>query len=240
MMKYFILPLLLAPASAMAQVGVVDPISISGGVNIVSDYHSRGISLSNNKVAIQPSISVTHESGVYVGAWGSNTANTPRSGHVEVELYGGYSTEIASGTNLDVGLHYYVPSGQTAYGHSDMLEVQGAVSHMLGPVEVVGQLAYSWDQTSLGQDNVYASIALNGALPNTPVTLISRMGYQDGALASLAPKDRYWEWTLGATAVLGPVVAGVRYADTDIPKSGVKAVDKLYSPRVIFSLGTYF
>lgn len=240
MMKYLLLSVSLLPASAMAQVGVVDPISVSGGVSIVSDYHSRGISLSNNKVAVQPSLNLTHESGAYIGAWGSTTANTPRNGHVEVELYGGYATEIASGTNLDVGLHYYVPSGPSDLGHSDMFEVQSAISHTLGPVEVVGRLAYSWDQKSLGQDNIYASMSVNGGIPQTPITLISRIGYQDGALARLAPKDRYWEWTLGATAALGPVTAGVRYADTDIPKSGVKAVDKLYSPRLIFSLATYF
>lgn len=241
MIKFILFPLALIASPVAAQVGVVDPITLSGGVNIVSDYNSRGISLSDNDIAIQPTVTLTHESGFYVGAWGTNTADTPRYGNIEVDLYGGYGTEIASGTDLDVGLYYYYfPKGDPAVGPSDFFEMLGSVSHTIGPVEVRGQLAYSWDQKSLGQDNVYANVAVNAGVPNTPVTLISRIGYQQGALAALAPKDRYWEWTLGARANVGPLVAGVRYADTDIRKSGVKAVDKLYSPRLIFSLGAYF
>jgi uncharacterized protein (TIGR02001 family) len=123
MMKFILFPLALIASPVAAQVGVVDPITLSGGVNIVSDYNSRGISLSDNDIAIQPTVTLTHESGFYVGAWGTNTADTPRYGNIEVDLYGGYGTEIASGTDLDVGLYYYYfPKGDPAVGPSDFLK----------------------------------------------------------------------------------------------------------------------
>ena len=50
------------------------PITISGSITGVSDYRFRGVSLSDKDFAIQPTITVSHESGFYVGAWASNIA----------------------------------------------------------------------------------------------------------------------------------------------------------------------
>src|SRR3546814_10286722 len=39
------------------------PLTLSGGIAVTSDYRFRGISLSNEKVAVQPTLTVNHESG---------------------------------------------------------------------------------------------------------------------------------------------------------------------------------
>lgn len=49
-------------------------ITVSGSATIVSDYRFRGVSQSDKDLAVQAGITVTHESGLYVGAWGSNLA----------------------------------------------------------------------------------------------------------------------------------------------------------------------
>ena len=41
------------------------PITISGSVTLVSDYRFRGLSLSDKDFAVQPTITISHESGLY-------------------------------------------------------------------------------------------------------------------------------------------------------------------------------
>lgn len=231
----------LAVQPAAAQEVPTSPISVTGGVDLVSDYRFRGLSLTGGDVAVQPTITLNHSNGLYVGAWGSNIEDSPTFGEVELNLYGGYTTEVAPGTSLDLGLTYYwYPDGEKAAGPSDYFEATGKLSYMLGPVEATGTVGYAWDQASLGDDSLYLALGLSTAIPATPVTLNASAGYTDGGLGALAPGGHYWDWSIGASATFGPVTAGVKYVDTDIPTTGVKAIDKYYDAGIVFTLGFYF
>ncbi len=106
------------------------PITVSGGVDLVSDYRFRGISLSNEKVEVQPTITLTHESGFYAGVWGSGLPKTDEYGKVEVDLYAGWGGEVAPGTSVDIGATYYwYPDGKDAFGPVDYVEIIGKLSH---------------------------------------------------------------------------------------------------------------
>ncbi|WP_411338793.1 TorF family putative porin [Sphingopyxis sp. J-6] len=232
------------PAMAEEEEGGVSagPITVSGGIEVVSDYRFRGISLTGGDVAVQPTLTVSHDSGLYLGVWGSNLEDTPTYGKTEIDIYGGYATEIAPGTEFDIGLTYYgYPGGEKAAGPADYFEIIGKVSHTLGPVEATGTVGYAWDQQSLGgEDSIYLSAGLSAGIPTTPVTLSAQAGYTDGGLGALAPGSHYWDWSIGASASFGPITAGVKYVDTDIPTTGVKAVDKYFDSGVVFSLGFSF
>jgi uncharacterized protein (TIGR02001 family) len=243
MLRLLALPVLLIAVPAAAQ-DVADPpagsLSVSGGVDLVSDYRFRGISRSGDDVAVQPTITVNHDSGLYAGVWGSNVDGGPAYGDVEAQLYGGYETEIASGMRLDLGLTYYwYPDGDKAFGPSDYGEGAARLSYMLGPVEATGTVAYAWDQAALGSDDsVYLGLGLSSGIPNTPVTLTAGVGYTDG---SLAPGGGgYLDWSLGARATFDRFTLGLKYVDTDIRKTGVKAVDRLYDPTLVASVGFAF
>lgn len=218
------------------------PVTVSGGATVVSDYRFRGLSLSNEKVAFQPTVTVSHESGFYVGTWLSTLPDTPTYGKVEVDLYAGYAADIADGTSVDVGVTYYwYPNGVQAAGPSDYAEIIGKLSHTLGPVEATATVAYAPDQKSLGSDdNIYLNLGLAAGIPDTPVTLTGSVGYTDGSLGALAPGGNYLDWSLGASFAAGPATFSMQYIDTDIKKSGIKAVDTLYDPTVVFSLGFSF
>lgn len=218
------------------------PITISGGVTLISDYRFRGVSLSGEDFAVQPTITVSHESGFYAGLWGSNLDDTAIYGEVEVDAYIGYNTEIAEGTTLDASLIYYwYPDGTNAAGPSDYFETILKLSHDIGPVTASGTVGYSWDQASLGSDdNLYLGLGLSAAIPDTPVTLVGTVGYTDGALGALAPGGNYLDWSLGADVAVGPATLGVRYVDTDIAKTGIKAADTLFDATLLFSVGFSF
>jgi uncharacterized protein (TIGR02001 family) len=218
------------------------PITVSGGISLVSDYRFRGVSLSGEDFAVQPTLTVSHESGLYAGFWGSNLEDTALYGEVEVDLYVGYNTEIAEGTTLDTSLIYYwYPDGQNAAGASDYFETIVKLSHDIGPVTASGTIGYSWDQAALGNDdNLYLGLGLSSAIPNTPITLVGSVGYTEGALGALGSGGNYLDWSLGADVAVGPATLGVRYIDTDIEKSGIPAIDTNFDATLVFSLGFTF
>lgn len=230
------------PAFAQEEEKASGPITISGGVDLVSDYRFRGISLSDEKVEVQPTITLTHESGFYVGTWASGLPKTDAYGKVEVDLYGGWSGEIASGTTADIGVTYYwYPDGKKAFGPVNYVEFIGKLSHDIGPVSATASAAYAPSQDSLGNDdNIYLNLGLSYGIPKTPVTLEGSVGYTSGSLGALAPGGDYLDWSLGAAFAAGPATLTVSYVDTDIKKTGIKAIDTLYDPTVVFKLGFAF
>ncbi len=215
-------------------------ITVTGGVTLVSDYRFRGVSFSDEDIAIQGTFNVNHSSGLYAGVWASSIEDSALFGHTEVDLYAGYTTEIASGTAIDVGLlYYYYPNGQSAAGNSDYFEPYASIKTTLGPVSAKLGAAYAFDQSALAGDNIYVFTDLGAGIPGTPVTLAAHLGYSDG---SLAFGGSYWDWSLGADVALGSgFTAGVRYVDTDLDDlTGVPAADTLYDATVLFTLGVSF
>lgn len=226
---------------AKAQTEIPSDFDVAGSITIVSDYRWRGLSLTGGGMAIQPNIVVDHVSGVYAGVFASNIIDTPVRGDLRTQLYGGYATEIAPGLNIDVGMIYYLhPNGDEAAGGSDYAELASDVSYMLGPIEAQASLNYIWKQSALESDNIYASFALGGGIPSTPISVRAQVGHMDGGLVRFGPDGHFWDWSIGATANLGRVTAGVRYVDTSIPTTGVKAVDRFYDSQLLFTLGVSF
>ncbi|WP_420606952.1 TorF family putative porin [Novosphingopyxis sp.] len=194
---------------------------LSANVALVTDYRFRGVSLSDGDIAIQGGFDVKHSSGFYVGAWASSLEDSPRYGHTELDLYGGWSGEVASGITVDAGLLYYVyPNGDKAVGGpSDYFEPYASVSGQLGPVSATAGIAYAWGgQDALGgDDNTYLYLDLGSGIPNTPVSISAHAGYTDGVL-SFDSDSTSWDFSLGASyAITGNLSAGVTYTTVEGP-----------------------
>jgi len=194
--------------------------TVSGSAAIVSDYRFRGLSLSGGDVAVQGSIGVSHSSGFYVGTWASSIEDSPVYGHTEVDVYAGWTGEIASGLTADVGLLYYVyPNGKV--GKANVWEPYASLSTTLGPVSAKVGVAYAWDQKSLGgDDNLYVFTNLGVAIPDTPVSLSATLGYTDGALSPelLTGKGTGggFDYSLGATYNITPALSiGATYVGVE-------------------------
>ena len=89
-------------APAFAQEESSSGITVSGNAAVTSDYRFRGLSFSDGDIAIQGGIDVAHESGFYIGTWGSSIEDSPTFGHTELDVYGGWSGEVTSGLTLAV------------------------------------------------------------------------------------------------------------------------------------------
>lgn len=212
-------------------------VTVSGSVAFTTDYRLRGVSQSDEGMAIQGGLTVTHESGLYGGIWGSNLAGWGAFGgsNMELDLIAGYKTPIGGGAALDVGVtNYFYPSGLT---NTYFAEPFAKLSGTVGPANALVGVAYAPKQKSLGNwvpslggapgskgDNLYVWGDVGSALPGTPLTLKAHLGYSKGNKGlgpngtSVAPSGTYWDWLLGADLAIPstPLTLSVAYVDTDI------------------------
>ena len=200
----------LAATPALAQ--EVGDFTISGNASLVTEYRFRGVGLSGGDMAIQGGIDVGHSSGFYVGTWASSLdEDTTGYGDIELDLYGGWSGDLAEGVSADIGVIYYAYPN-FGPGDSDYIEFYGSLGYTLGPVETTVGIAYAPDQDSLGsQDNFYVYGDASIGIPSTPVTLSGHIGYTDGVL-TFTNDGKAFDWSIGGEyALTSNLSIGVSY-----------------------------
>lgn len=233
-------------AEATGQEEDASPITISGAAAIVSDYRFRGVSQSDEGFAVQGGFTISHDSGFYVGTWGSNLAGWGTFGgaNMELDIYGGYKLPVGEGT-LDVGLTWYMyPSGAD---ETDFAELYAKLSGAVGPLSLTATAAYAPKQQALGnvfftgaaaaagtpndpgdkEDNLYLAGDAVYALADTPLSFKAHIGYSDGNPGlgpngtSVAPTGTYWDWLVGVDIVpISGLTLSAAYVDTDISQAG--------------------
>jgi uncharacterized protein (TIGR02001 family) len=110
----------LSSGTVLAQAKPATPeFTVTGNFGITSDYRFRGLQQTDGDPAFQGGFDVAHSSGLYVGTWGSNVsswaAGPGTSTKLEIDLYGGYKTEVA-GVGVDVGAIAYMYPGSSSGG----------------------------------------------------------------------------------------------------------------------------
>lgn len=222
-------------------------VTVSGSVGLVSDYRFRGVSQTDKEMGVQGGITLSHASGFYAGAWGSNLAGWGTFGgsNTELDLFGGYKMDLGGGMALDAGLTWYMYPGGA--DKTDFAELYAKLSATVGPVNLLGGVAYAPKQEALGrwyfsgasaatgiydapgdkEDNLYIWADISSTLPDTPITLKGHIGYSNGNSGlgpngtSVAPTGKYVDWLVGADFAVPstPLTVGVAYVDTNITKA---------------------
>ncbi len=203
-------------ADGASSIGEGSGITLSGNAALVSEYRFRGIDLSGGDIAIQGGIDLAHDSGIYLGTWGSSLdEDTVGYGHTELDVYGGWSGDIGEGVALDIGAIVYIYPDAGA-GDFDYWEVYSSLGFTFGPAEITAGVAYAFEQDSLADDdNLYLYTDLGFGIPDTPITLKAHLGYTDGFLTFTDDGDAF-DWSIGAEAAIGgPVSVGIAYVDAE-------------------------
>lgn len=226
-------------AEATGQEEAADDLTVSGSATLATDYRFRGVSQSDEGMAVQGGVTLSHTSGFYFGAWGSNLAGWGTFGgaNMELDLFTGFKLPVGEGT-LDAGLTWYMyPSGAS---ETDFAELYLKLSGTVGPVSLTSTVAYAPKQEALGnvfpvtgpinpgdkEDNLYLAGDAAYGIPDLPVTLKAHIGYSDGNPGlgpngtSIAPTGTYFDWLLGIDVVPTPgLTLSAAYVDTDISES---------------------
>ena len=217
-------------------------LTVSGSATIASDYRFRGVSQTDQQMAVQGGITIAHESGFYIGTWASNLAGWGTFGgaNMELDLIGGYKAKLADNSTLDVGLTWYVYPGGA--DKTDFAEPYAKLTGTAGPATLTAGVAYAPKQQAIGKwynsgadaaagvynnpgrkdDNLYlwgdGALAITG----TPFTAKAHVGHswgQDGLgpnATAVSPTGSYWDWSLGADTTWRNLTLGLAYVDTDI------------------------
>ncbi|TCP88128.1 uncharacterized protein (TIGR02001 family) [Sphingomonas sp. PP-CE-1A-559] len=221
-------------------------VTVSGSVGLTNDYRFRGVSQSDENLAVQGGITIAHKSGIYIGTWGSNLAGWGTFGgsNMELDLIAGYKTPIGGGGAIDVGATWYMYPG--GFDNTDFIEPYAKLSGTVGPVALLAGVAYAPKQQALGpwyvngtsaangvydrvnakDDNLYLWGDISSGIPNTGLTVKAHVGHSNGNkglgpfATSVSPTGEYWDWLFGADYVIPttPLTLGVAYVDTDISK----------------------
>ena len=226
----------IARAQVPAAVPEVDqspdrPLTVSANVTLTNQYRFRGVDLSGGEVAIQGGFDIGHQSGLYLGTWGSSLdEDTVGFGASEIDVYGGWSGAIGEGINLDVGVVAYLYPDAPP-GEYDSFEGYASVGFGLGPGELTVGAAYAPEQASLGgDDNLYLYTDLDFAIPGTPLTLTGHLGYTEGFLTYTTDSSAF-DWSIGLEAtVLSSLTFSAAYvgAEGDIPAGAYDFVDDAF------------
>lgn len=226
--------LVVALASAFALPAMADDYTLVPNVGLVSDYLVRGISQTSGKPAVQGGLDFTHNSGVYLGVWGSNISwitdfGATGTANLELDTYGGYRGAFASDFSYDVGYIRYNYLGS----YTPIPLTAKADTH-----EVYGSLGYKWVSAkysySLGdfltvpnaKGTSYLEVNASYTLEDLGVTLGAHYGKQTykgkdtDALVAGGFDPSYADYKLSVSKDFSGYVVGLAYSDTNSPKNG--------------------
>ena len=215
--------LLASAAATTVQAG-----EISANVALTSDYRFRGISQSNEDIAIQGGFDYAWDNGIYIGTWGSSVdfdsdSDGGFNGSLELDYYVGWGMDVGENSAIDVGYLYYDYPGDSSAGEGDYQELYGSFSwHDL----TVG-MAYSDDY--YGETDTffyyYADYSF-GFADNWSLDL--HVGYNDlekngGFLDT--DEDSYTDYSVGVTTSFLAVDWTLAYVGTTLDEEDVFGTD---------------
>jgi len=199
---------------------------ITGNVALTSDYKFRGISQSNEDIALQGGFDVGFGAGFYAGVWASSvdfdTNGFGFDGSLELDGYVGWASDITDNVGVDVGYMYYSYPGDEG-PDGDYQELYLKVSVWGGTLGAV----YSDDYYGGTGDFYYLSGDYSFGLGEN-LSLDLHVGYNDlekngGFLDTNT--DSYVDYSAGISASWLAVDWSLAYVGTDLSSRDVFGTD---------------
>ena len=222
-----ILPVVIA-SSLLVGAGIAnaqDGWSASGNVALATDYRFRGISQSDESIALQGGFDLNHESGFYIGTWGSSVdfdSNDGYDGSLELDYYAGFGSDISGDWSYDVGFMYYDYPGDNG-DDGDYAEVYGSLAWK----DLTVGVNYSDDYYAGTDEFWYVYGKYSFSLPYD-ISLDLHLGYnsieEDGGFLA-TDEDGYADWTVSLTKTLMGVDFSLAYVDTTLDEEDVFDTD---------------
>ena len=207
---------------------LVGGFEISGNVALTTDYRFRGISQSDEDIAVQGGFDAEFGPGFYVGIWGSSvdfdTNGDCCDGSLELDYYGGWASSIGdTDFGIDIGYAYYdYPGDSGDEGDYQEVYVSGSWKDLAIGVH------YS-DDYYLESDEfwyVYGDYSLG--LFDTGLTLDLHVGYnmleEDGGFLA-TDEDAYTDYSAALTYSWASVDWSLAYVGTDLDEEDVFDTD---------------
>lgn len=211
-------------ASLMAAGVAQAEVKSSGTVAVTSDYKFRGISQTKTNAAIQGSLTLSHDSGVYFTAWGSSV-DLDLVGGSEVDTLLGYAG-TAGDVSYDVGVMRYNYPGandSNAAATPDFNEVYASVAYKGAKLGVAYSDDYYLESGKFSY--IYGSYATEvagfGVMAQVGVAQFDDAAGFTTAIApgaTVAGEDSYIDYKVAVTKAVAGLNVEVAYVGTDFDR----------------------
>ena len=202
-------------------------IEVSGNVALTTDYRFRGISQSDESAAIQGGFDLAHESGFYIGTWGSSvdfdTNGDGYDGSLELDYYGGWASSIGdTDFGIDIAYYYYdYPGDDGDEGDYQEFYVGGSWK------DLSIQVNYSDDYYAETDEFWYVSGDYSFSFMDTIDVGLHVGGNfleEDGGFLS-SDEDYYTDYSVTLTYTWATVDFSLAYVGTDLDEDDVFGTD---------------
>lgn len=204
---------------------------ISGNVTWTSDYSFRGVSQTNEKMAVQGGFDYGFESGAYVGVWASSVnfsdgKSSVEQNSTETDYYVGYAFDASENVSVDLSFWQFTYPG--AESASNYQEYVASVSYG----DFTAGLVYSPEYFGDGKGDATV-ISLDYSLAvqegvSVDFHIGQTMTEDDNQVDS---DDTYIDYLIGVNYDVAGVTLSLAYVGTDIDADNDNTED-----RAIFSI----
>ncbi|MDO6563364.1 TorF family putative porin [Amphritea sp. 1_MG-2023] len=212
--------------TAMTLSTAVQAADVSGTVSFTNDYRFHGLSQTMGDPAVQGSLDVGFDNGVYAGIWGSNV-DFDDDANLEIDYYVGYGNDINDALSYDVMAAYYTYSGYSGESY-DYLELITSLYY--------GDFAFSYafadDYANSGDESHYLGVDYSYGI-NDAVSLDLHAGHSFGDAYS----NDYEDYSIGLSGDAAGLDLSVAYLTNDI--KGAKT-DDYDDDTVVFTVSRTF
>ncbi len=210
---------------------------VSGTIGFTNDYRFRGISQTTGDAAVQGSLDVAFDNGVYAGVWGSNV-DWGDDANIEIDYYLGFGNDINDNLSYDLSLAYYTYPGYKA-ADGDYAELSLALNYSglnmggsdLGDIGVT--FAYSNDYFNSGDDSKYIALDYSyGVTENISLDLHAGHSFGDAW-----DGYGYEDYSIGLSGSLAGLDLAVNYLTNTLDVAKTNDYD---DNAVVFSVSRSF
>jgi|TARA_B110000879_G_scaffold206184_1_gene287753 uncharacterized protein (TIGR02001 family) len=210
-------------AALFAGTAVAGDLSLDGSLAVTSDYRFRGISQSNNDVALQGSINLNHVSGLHAGVWGSSIDFNKvevEDATLELDYTAGYAFSV-SDVAVDVGYIYYTYPNDGSNDNNDYGEIYAAADWKGANIGV------NWTDDGYAKSGKATYVFAGYSYDFGPVTVGAQVGETFLDTATFANgDDKYFNFEVSATVtLLEKLDVEVAYIGTDLSKNDIGGLD---------------
>lgn len=210
----------LAGITLAAAIGSAQAAEFSGTISFTNDYRFRGISQTAGDAALQGSLDVAFDNGVYAGIWGSNLDfGAGDDANLEIDYYVGYGNDINDNLSYDISFNYYTYPGYDA-ANIDYAELMAGLYY--GDLGLT--LAYTDDFANTGESASYVALDYSYAITDE-VSLDLHAGHSFGDYWGNVDIDDYEDYSIGLSGSAAGFDLAATYlfndvADADETNSG--------------------
>ncbi|MFL1464521.1 TorF family putative porin [Marinobacter sp. HN1S83] len=198
----------MAPACLLLS-SAVTAAELSSTVSFTNDYRFRGISQTAGDAAVQGSIDVALDNGLYAGIWGSNV-DFGDDANLEIDWYAGYWAEINDKMSWDATLYYYTYPGYDA-ADADYAEVD--LNFYYGDLKL--EYAFANDYVNLSEEAHYVALDYSYAVTDQ-VSLDLHAGHSFGDYWDEIDIGDYSDFSVGASTSLAGLDLSLAYLFNDL------------------------